>query len=87
MRFWGRWEPAGWESCGGQDFAGEDFYGLVAKQRFEPTPANFPSYDVSPDGQRFPMLEPSDQNQSAGQFCVGLNWVEELKRWVPTGKK
>jgi hypothetical protein len=44
------------------------------------------TYDVSPDGQRFPMLKPvASPDQSAGpaRIVVVQNWVEELKRLVP----
>jgi len=48
--------------------------------------AAFP-YDVSPDGQRFLMLRPVEEGQAAPtQINVVLNWTEELKRLVPTGK-
>ena len=43
-------------------------------------------YDVSPDGQRFLMLKPVEQEQAPTQINVVLNWTEELKRLVPTGK-
>ena len=47
----------------------------------------FPFYDVSPDGQRFLMLKPVEQEQvDPTQINVVLNWTEELKRLVPTGK-
>ena len=47
-----------------------------------------PNYDVSPDGQRFLMLKPAEQTQTAPtQINVVLNWFEELKQKVPTGKK
>ena len=53
-----------------------------------PTAATIPNYDVSADGQRFLMLKPSEQAQSAPtQINVVLNWFEELKQKVPTGKK
>ncbi len=42
-----------------------------------------PNYDVSADGQRFLMLKPVEQPQ---QINVVLNWFEELKQKVPTGK-
>ena len=46
-----------------------------------------PNYDVSPDGQRFLMLKPTEQAQAAPtQINVVLNWFEELKRRVPPGK-
>ena len=47
-----------------------------------------PNYDVSPDGQRFLMLKTVEQAQTAPtQINVVLNWFEELKQKVPTGKK
>jgi len=47
----------------------------------------FPDFDVSRDGQRFLMLKPVEQAQAAPtQIDVVLNWTEELKRLVPTGK-
>jgi len=46
------------------------------------------NYDVTPDGQRFLMLKSVDQGQAAPtQINVVLNWFEELKQKVPTGKK
>jgi Tol biopolymer transport system component len=51
-----------------------------------PTPYTFPNYDVSPDGQRFLMLKPSDQGAPT-QIIVVLNWFEDLKRRVPTARK
>ncbi len=54
---------------------------------YERSPATSPNYDVSPDGQRFLMLKPVDTGESAPtQINVVLNWFEELKRRVPTGK-
>jgi serine/threonine-protein kinase len=55
---------------------------------YQPTPATLTNYDVSPDGQRFLMLKPSEQAQAAPtQINVVLNWFEELKHKVPTGNK
>ena len=48
------------------------------------TAASFPYYDVSPNGQRFLMLEPVVSQTGATQINVILNWFEELKRLVPT---
>ncbi|MFY9530200.1 MAG: hypothetical protein WBC04_09475 [Candidatus Acidiferrales bacterium] len=46
------------------------------------------NYDVSPDGQRFLMLKPSESAGAAPtQINVVLNWFEELKRRVPSGNK
>jgi hypothetical protein len=46
-----------------------------------------PNYDVSPDGQRFLMLKGGEQEAAPAQINVVLNWFEELKQKVPTGKK
>jgi len=55
---------------------------------YQPTPATLTNYDVSPDGQRFLMLKPTEQAEAAPtQINVVLNWFEELKRRVPTGTK
>jgi serine/threonine protein kinase/WD40 repeat protein len=45
-----------------------------------------PNYDVAPDGQRFLMIRETEQ-KSGTQINVVLNWFEELKQKVPTGKK
>ena len=45
-----------------------------------------PNYDVTPDGQRFLMIRGTEQ-KSATQINVVLNWSDELKQRVPTGKK
>jgi hypothetical protein len=46
-----------------------------------------PDYDVHLDGQRFLMLKPIEQAGGAPtQINVVLNWFEELKRRVPSGK-
>ena len=54
---------------------------------YEPSPGSNANYDVSRDGQRFLMLKQIEQEQSATQINVVLNWFEELKRRVPAGKK
>jgi Tol biopolymer transport system component len=60
---------------------------MLFEGRYLPTPATFPNYDVAPDGQRFLMLEPIESAGTAPtQVNVVLNWFEELKRRVPTGK-
>jgi len=43
------------------------------------------NYDVSSDGQRFLMVEEDEEQPSANQLVVVLNWFEELERLVPTG--
>ncbi|MHC4557797.1 MAG: protein kinase domain-containing protein [Planctomycetota bacterium] len=44
-------------------------------------------YDVSRDGEKFLMIKESNEQQAATQLFVVINWFEELKRLVPTGKK
>jgi eukaryotic-like serine/threonine-protein kinase len=61
---------------------------ILFEGRYEPAPVPVANYDVSPDGQRFLMLKPSYQAEAAPtQINVVLNWFEELKQKVPTGKK
>jgi serine/threonine protein kinase len=61
---------------------------MLFEGQYEPSPATTPNYDVSPDGQRFLMLKPSESTVAAPtQINVVLNWFEELKRRVPTGTK
>jgi serine/threonine-protein kinase len=44
-------------------------------------------YDISPDGRRFLMVKESEDDTSAlRSVTVVLNWFEELKARVPTGK-
>jgi len=41
---------------------------------------------ISPDGQRFLMLEPVESSQPVNQMNMVLNWSEELKKRVARGK-
>ena len=43
-------------------------------------------YDISPQGDFFILIEEGEEMQSAAQINVVVNWFEELKRLVPTGK-
>ena len=60
---------------------------ILFEARYVPAANFFPNYDVSPDGQRFLMVKEGEQEQAATQINVVLNWFEELKQKVPTGKK
>ncbi len=61
---------------------------MLFEGRYEQPPVPVHNFDVSPDGQRFLMLKPVEQEQAAPtQINVVLNWFEELKRRVPTGTK
>jgi len=44
------------------------------------------NYDISPKGDFFILIEVGEP-QPAAQINVVLNWLEELKRLVPSGKK
>ncbi len=59
---------------------------VLFSEPYLPTPIIPANYDVSPDGQRFLMLKPTEQ-AAPTQINVVLNWFEELKQKVPTGKK
>jgi eukaryotic-like serine/threonine-protein kinase len=61
---------------------------MLFEGHYEPAPVPIANYDVSPDGQRFLMLKPVEEVEApATQINVVLNWFEELKQKVPTGKK
>jgi len=46
-------------------------------------------YDVAPDGRRFLMVDSKEQPPAPAlaEMVLVLNWFEELKQKVPTGKK
>jgi dipeptidyl aminopeptidase/acylaminoacyl peptidase len=62
---------------------------LLFEGQYVPVQAGLMStaYDVSPDGQRFLMIKAGEQAQAPSQINVVLNWFEELKQKVPTGRK
>jgi len=61
---------------------------MLFEGAYVPSLATMPNYDISADGQRFLMIKPSQQAQAAEtQINVVLNWFEELKQKVPTGKR
>ncbi len=42
-------------------------------------------YDIAPDGQRFLMIKPGGEAGAApSSIVVVQNWIEELRRLVPT---
>jgi len=49
---------------------------------FAQSPGRY-NHDVSPDGQRFVMLNAGEDERTATQINVLLNWLEELKQRVP----
>ena len=61
---------------------------MLFEGQYIPSPTTSQNYDVAPDGQRFLMVKAVEQAQVAPtQINVVLNWFEELKQKVPTGKK
>jgi serine/threonine-protein kinase len=61
---------------------------MLFERRYVPTPGTNSNYDVSPNGQRFLMLKPSETTEAAPtQINVVLNWFEELKLKAPTGNR
>jgi serine/threonine-protein kinase len=46
---------------------------------------NLPGFDVSPDGQRFLVLQQNSEAAQTGQINVVLNWSEELRRRSASG--
>jgi dipeptidyl aminopeptidase/acylaminoacyl peptidase len=45
---------------------------------------SFSPYDVTPDGQRFVMIDDSESARPPTQLILVQNWAEELKQLVPT---
>ncbi len=61
---------------------------MLFKGGYELAPIPVTNFDVSPDGQHFLMIKPTEQEQAAPtQINIVLNWFEELKRRVPVGAK
>ncbi len=53
---------------------------------FYPTSDSFGLYDVTPDGQRFVMIDASESDPPPIELVLVQNWAEELKRLVPVDK-
>jgi eukaryotic-like serine/threonine-protein kinase len=53
---------------------------------YRPTNVALPYYAVTRDAQRFLMVKANEAEQPSTQINVVVNWFEELKRRVPTGK-
>jgi serine/threonine-protein kinase len=60
---------------------------LLFEVRHVSNSGDFQGYDVSPDGSRFLMIKGSAQEEPPNQIQIVLNWFDELKRLVPSGKK
>ena len=60
---------------------------LLFTGAFVQSPTCIPNYDVSRDGRRFLMIQPSPhENVTPIQITIVVNWFDELKRLVPTTK-
>jgi len=59
---------------------------MLFEGSYRPTNVALPYYAVTRDAQRFLMVKANDAGQPATQINVVVNWFEELKRRVPTGK-
>jgi Tol biopolymer transport system component len=57
---------------------------LLFEGSYQRSPGGVAFYDVTPDGQRFLMLQAAEQEAGGSQINVILNWFEELKRLAPT---
>ena len=57
---------------------------VLFEGRYQTLTSSTPNYDVSADGQRFLMLQATEE---PAQIDVVLNWSEELKQKVPALKK
>ena len=53
---------------------------------FEPTGTGTSGFDVSPDGRRFLMIQPTAPERPVTQVNVVINWFEELRQRVPVSR-
>ena len=56
---------------------------LLFEGHYQYSPYVTSGYDVSPDGQRFLMIQPGGTDQTPTQIQVVLNWFTELQQRVP----
>ena len=56
---------------------------VLFEGRFQSKVREVLHYDITPDGERFVMVE-SEEESAPTEIIVVLNWFEELKRLVPT---
>ena len=57
---------------------------LLFEDRFAYINYRWRNFDITPDGQRFVMVEDAEEESTPTEIVVVLNWFEELKRLVPT---
>ncbi len=56
---------------------------LLFEGTFQRTVMARAAYNVTPDGQRFVMIQTGGSDSAPTQINVVLNWFEELKQKVP----
>jgi hypothetical protein len=59
---------------------------MLFEGTFETSTVLRTQYDVTPDGQRFVMVQQGAGDAGVSQIHVVLNWFEELKRSVPAAR-
>jgi len=59
---------------------------LLFRGQFQDTGTGTAGYDVSLDGRRFLMIQPTEPEQLATQVSVVINWFEELRRLAPVAR-
>ena len=47
---------------------------------FEPAPPPYRNYDVSPDGERFVMVQRQAEEQPRNQIHVALHWIDSIRQ-------
>ena len=57
---------------------------LLFEGNLEPGDFGGLNFDVSPDGERFLMVQSPEATTPSGDFRVVLNWTSELERMLPT---
>jgi serine/threonine-protein kinase len=55
---------------------------VLFEGRYQYSGTSVSAYDVSPDGRRFLMVQPTESEQPVAQIQIVLNWFEDLKRRV-----
>ncbi len=62
---------------------------LVTRSSYEALTAtiDWPNYDVYPDGESFVMISAPEEGAERDHVDVVLNWFDELKRRVPSGRE
>ncbi len=59
----------------------------VPQGKFEMRTAPLVNYDVTKDGEKFVFVQFAGDDVDTGYVSVTLNWFEELRKKVPSGKK